>query len=96
MPHTIELGLGGGLIIRQGHMKSNYGVSVLYPYKNFELKRGEGGGSANTDGRLLTSGHGRKELRGREREERVGVEKNGNGGGAGCQVYGHLALESPG
>ncbi len=30
----------------------------------------------------------------REREEGGGVEKNGNGGGAGCQVCGPLALES--
>ena len=32
----------------------------------------------------------------RGREGRVGGEKNGNGGEAGCQGYGPLALGSPG
>ncbi len=57
---------------------------------------GREGGSANTVGRLLTSGHAWEKGIERGREERVGGEKNGNRGGAGCQGYGPLALGSPG
>ncbi len=44
-------------------------VAIMANVESREWKEewGEGGGSANTVGRLLTSGHGRKELRGGER-----------------------------